>query len=179
MIGKGDYDIFAWGWTPFVDPDQMLSYFTCDQVADDPENPTNYYNDANWCDREYDRLYEAAEGRARPGASASTSCTRCCCASTTRRSTTCSTSTPTRRPTAKGRFTGFVKQPAKTGPVIYSNSSPTYARLKPVSATAAAGGGDDGGGGSGGLIAIAVVAVALVGGAVLLDEPRRTADERE
>ena len=58
VIGKGDYDIFAWGWTPFVDPDPMLSYFTCDQVADDPENPTDYYNDANWCDPEYDQLYE-------------------------------------------------------------------------------------------------------------------------
>ena len=47
-----------WGWTPYVDPDTMLSYFTCDQVASDPEDPTNYYNDANWCDPEYDKLYE-------------------------------------------------------------------------------------------------------------------------
>ncbi len=58
IIGKGDYDMFAWGWTPFVDPDTMLSYMTCDQVSADPEDPTNYYNDANYCDEEYDRLYE-------------------------------------------------------------------------------------------------------------------------
>ena len=58
IIGKGDYDIFFWGWTPFVDPDTMLSYFTCDQVASDPENPTDYYNDANYCDPGYDKLYE-------------------------------------------------------------------------------------------------------------------------
>ena len=58
--------MFAWGWVPFVDPDPMLSYFTCDQVASDPEDPTNYYNDANYCDPEYDKLYAAAEGRARP-----------------------------------------------------------------------------------------------------------------
>ena len=32
-IGKGDYDMFVWGWTPFIDPDPMLSYFTCGQVA--------------------------------------------------------------------------------------------------------------------------------------------------
>ena len=25
----------SWGWTPFVDPDPMLSYFTCDQVTTD------------------------------------------------------------------------------------------------------------------------------------------------
>ena len=58
VIGKGDYDLFVWGWTPFVDPDPMLSYFTCDQVSQDPKDPTNYYNDANWCDPEYDKLYK-------------------------------------------------------------------------------------------------------------------------
>jgi peptide/nickel transport system substrate-binding protein len=25
---RGEYDMFVWGWTPFVDPDPMLSYFT-------------------------------------------------------------------------------------------------------------------------------------------------------
>ena len=35
----------------------------------------------------------------------------------------------------KGRFEGFVQQPAKTGPVLYSNTSPSYALLKPVSAS--------------------------------------------
>ena len=67
VIGKGDFDLFVWGWTPFVDPDPMLSYFTCDQVATDPDDPTNYYNDANWCNEEYDKLYAAAERRARRG----------------------------------------------------------------------------------------------------------------
>ena len=58
VIGKGDYDMFDWGWAPYVDPDTMLFYFTCDQIAPDPEDPTNYYNDANRCDNEYDRLYK-------------------------------------------------------------------------------------------------------------------------
>ena len=58
VIGKGDYDLFVWGWTPFVDPDPMLSYFTCGQVSKDPKDPTNYYNDANWCDPQYDALYK-------------------------------------------------------------------------------------------------------------------------
>ena len=57
IIGKGDYDMFAWGWTPYVDPDTMLDYMTCKQVAADPDDPTNYYNDANYCDPEYDKLY--------------------------------------------------------------------------------------------------------------------------
>ena len=49
-IGKGAYDLFVWGWTPFVDPDPELSYFKCDQVAVDAKDFTNYYNDASWCD---------------------------------------------------------------------------------------------------------------------------------
>ena len=36
---NGKYDMFVWGWTPFVDPDPMLSYFTCAQVTTDPDNP--------------------------------------------------------------------------------------------------------------------------------------------
>ena len=39
IIGKGDYDMFHWSWTPYVDPDPQISYFQCDQVAkaDDPD----------------------------------------------------------------------------------------------------------------------------------------------
>ena len=53
---RGEYDMFVWGWTPFVDPDPMLSYFTCAQVTTDPDDPG--YNDANWCEEHYDELYE-------------------------------------------------------------------------------------------------------------------------
>jgi len=77
----------------------------------------------------------------------------------------------------KGLFTGWVRQPAKTGPVLFTNSSPTYARLAPVAA--AAGGAGDEGGGSGGTIAAIVVGVALVVGAAYLIVRRRTAYERE
>ena len=177
VIGQGDYDIFAWGWTPFVDPDQMLSYFTCSQVADDPENPTDYYNDANWCDREYDRLYEAQKVELDPERRVDLvhqMLTRFHDAAVYN----VLYAYPDTAGVPEGPLHGLHQQPAETGPVLYSNTSPTYARLKPVSATAAAGG-DDGGGGSGALIAIAVVAVALVGGAVLLVSRRRSADERE
>ena len=76
----------------------------------------------------------------------------------------------------KGRFEGFVRQPAKIGPVVYSNTSPSYAQLKPVTASA---GGDDGGS-SAGIIAIIVVAAARAGGGLVFWlRRRRTADERE
>jgi peptide/nickel transport system substrate-binding protein len=76
----------------------------------------------------------------------------------------------------KDRFEGFVRQPANTGPVVYSNTSPSYALLKPVSASS---GGGDGGGGSGGIIAIVIVAALALGAALLFMRRRRTADERE
>src|SRR5690606_11034408 len=52
----GEYDMFVWGWTPYVDPDPMLSYFTCAQVTRDVDEVG--YNDANWCSDEYDTMYE-------------------------------------------------------------------------------------------------------------------------
>jgi peptide/nickel transport system substrate-binding protein len=79
----------------------------------------------------------------------------------------------------KARFTGWVRQPAGTGPVIYSNTSPSYARLKLASASAPAGASDDGGGSSTGIIIGVVIAVlALVGGLLLLRR-RKTAYDRE
>jgi peptide/nickel transport system substrate-binding protein len=173
-IGKGDYDIFAWGWTPFVDPDPMLSYFTCDMVSSDPEDPTNYYNDANYCDPEYDKLYQQQKveldrekreeivhemlARVQQWGVYHVLYTY-----------------PDTQAYRKSAFEGFVQQPAKTGPVFYSNTSPSYSLMKAVTAS----GSSDDGGGSAGIIAVIVLAVlALVGGLVWARR-RRTADERE
>jgi len=174
IIGKGDYDMFAWGWTPFVDPDPMLSYFTCDQVSSDPDDPSNYYNDANYCDPEYDKLYEQQKvelDRDKREQLVHDMLTRF------QQSATYNVlyTEPELQAYRKGRFEGFVRQPAKIGPVVYQQTSPTYAVLKPASASA---GGDDGG--STGVI-IAIVAVVLLGGgaAFFLLRRRRTVYERE
>ena len=55
VIASGEYDLFVWGWTPFVDPDPMLSYFRCEQLTTSLDSYG--YNDANWCSDEYDALY--------------------------------------------------------------------------------------------------------------------------
>src|SRR3954466_15125954 len=52
------------------------------------------------------------------------------------------------------KYTGWIRQPAETGPVLFNNSSQTYANLKPVAASSKSGG--SGGGGSGAIIAIAI-----------------------
>jgi peptide/nickel transport system substrate-binding protein len=179
VIGKGDYDLFVWGWTPFVDPDPMLSYFTCDQVSSDPEDPTNYYNDANWCDKQYDALYKQQHeelDKAKRVELVHQMLTRFYESATYNVLYVY----PDLQAYRKNRFTGWTRQPANTGPVLFSNSSPTYAKLKPFVASASTGKADDGGGGgSGGLIAIIVVAVVVLGGGGLWAMRRRTADERE
>ena len=178
VVGKGEYDMFAWGWTPFVDPDTMLSYFKCDQVASDPEDPTNYYNDANWCDKEYDRLYQEQKVELDPD----------------KREDLVHEMLlrfhdsavyqvlyvyPDLQAYRKGQFDGFVRQPEKTGPVLFSNSSPSYARLELASASSGGSGDDGGGGGSGGLIVIIIAGVAVLGAGVFFAMRRRSADERE
>jgi peptide/nickel transport system substrate-binding protein len=179
VIGKGDYDLFSWGWTPFVDPDPMLSYFTCDQVSSDPDDPTNYYNDANWCDKQYDALYKQQKvelDHAKRVDIVHQMLTRFYESATY----DVLYVYPDLQAYRKNRFTGWTKQPANTGPVLFSNSSPTYARLKPFVASASSGKSDDGGGGgSGGLIAIIVAAVVVVGGGGLWLMRRRTVEERE
>jgi peptide/nickel transport system substrate-binding protein len=179
LIGKGDYDLFGWGWTPFVDPDPMLSYFTCGQVSSDPKDPENYYNDANWCDKQYDALYKQQKverNRAKRAEIVHQMLTRFYESAVYDVLYTY----PDTQAYRKGKFTGWIRQPENTGPVIFSNTSPTYANLKPVVASATGtGGGDDGGGGSGATIAIiVVVALAVAGGALWLMR-RRTVDERE
>jgi peptide/nickel transport system substrate-binding protein len=182
LIGKGDYDMFVWGWVPFVDPDTMLSYLTCDQVASDPDDPTNYYNDANFCDREYDKLYEQQKvelDRDKRVQIVHDMVTRWAGSGVYDALYTY----PDLQAYRTDKFTGFVRQPEGVGPVLFSNSSPSYATLKPVSATAGGGGGGngsgDGGGGSGAIIAIAVVAALAAAGITWAVMRRRTADERE
>jgi peptide/nickel transport system substrate-binding protein len=181
LIGKGDYDMFVWGWVPFVDPEPMLSYMTCDQVSSNPDEPTDYYNDANLCDEEYDRLFKQQSvelDHAKRVEIVHEMLTRWASHAVYNALYTY----PDLQAYRTDRFEGFVRQPEGTGPVLFSNSSPSYTTLKPVSATsegAANGGGDDGGGGSGGIIAIVVLAALAAAGVTWAVMRRRTADERE
>jgi peptide/nickel transport system substrate-binding protein len=152
---------------------------TCKQVSADPEDPTNYYNDANYCDEEYDRLYAEQKvelDRDRREELVHEMLT------IWQQSAVYNVlwEEPDTIAYVKDRFEGFVQQPAETGPVIFSNTSPTYARLKPFVATATASGTDeDGGGGNGAIIAILAVAVLGLGVALVVVSRRRSAYDRE
>jgi peptide/nickel transport system substrate-binding protein len=177
VIGKGDYDLFVWGWTPFVDPDPMLSYFTCGQVSQDPKNPTNYYNDASWCDKTYSAMYKQQNTELDPAkrkAIVQQMLTRFYESATY----VPLDLEPDLQAYRTDKYTGWIRQPAETGPVLFNNSSQTYANLKPIAASSAAGG-DGGGGGAGTIIAIAVVALVVLGGIGLWMMRRSSAEERE
>jgi peptide/nickel transport system substrate-binding protein len=74
------------------------------------------------------------------------------------------------------RFEGWLRQPAEVGPVLFSNSSPTYANLRAVDG----GESSDGGMSTGLLIALIVGGVLVIGGvAFAVAKSRSGADERE
>ncbi len=174
VVGKGEYEVFWWGWVPFVDPDPQLSYFICDQVSLDPEDPLNYYNDASWCNEEYDRLYQ--EQKVELDEERRIEIVHEMLKLFYNEAAFIVTDySPDLQAYRTDRFEGWLQQPAETGPAIFSNTSPTYFNLTPI----ASAGGDDGGLSSGAIIAIVVAGAAGIGLIVLFLMRRRTAGERE
>lgn len=173
VAGKGDFDLYVWGWTPFVDPDPMLSYFKCDQISVDASDFSNYYNDTGLCDPEYDRLYEQQNQELDPDRRQEivhemlTRFYRSAAYIVTATS-------PDLQAYRTDRFTGWVKQPADTGPVLFSNSSPSYWNLTPTGAAS-----DDGALSTAGIVAIAIAGALGLALVAWLVVRRRTAEERE
>jgi peptide/nickel transport system substrate-binding protein len=128
-LAFGTYDMFVWGWTPFVDPDPMLSYFTCDQLTTDPEVPG--YNDANWCSEEYEALYEQQKVELDPERRREIvgEMLRLFNREATYLVLTLDADLQAYR---TDRFTGWTRQPAEVGPVLFNNTSPTYANLSVI-----------------------------------------------
>jgi peptide/nickel transport system substrate-binding protein len=72
------------------------------------------------------------------------------------------------------RFEGWVRQPAEIGPVLFSNSSPSYWNLTPIAAVE-----DDSGMSTAAIAAIAIVGAIGLGLVAWYLLRRRTAEERE
>jgi peptide/nickel transport system substrate-binding protein len=174
LIESGEWDLFVWGWTPFVDPDPMLSYFTCDQVTYNVDEAG--YNDANWCSEEYDAMYAAQNvelDRAKRVDIVHDMLTLFYHESTY----VVLFEDADLQAYRTDRFEGWLRQPTETGPVLFSNSSPTYFNLKPISG---GGGDDDGGLGTAALIGIIAGGVAILGvGGWLAVRSRKSRDDRE
>ena len=172
VIASGEYDLFVWGWSPFVDPDTMLSYFVCDQLTTDVE--VVGYNDANWCDPEYDALYEQQKVEL-DRAKRIEIVHKMLRLFHDRSTYVVLFEDASLQAYRTDRFTGWLQQPALTGPVLFSNSSPTYFNLKPIGSES----GDDGLGTGVVLGLIAGGVVVILGGAVAVMRSRARRDERE
>ena len=174
IIGKGDYDMFHWSWTPYVDPDTQLSYFQCDQVAK-ASDPTLYNNDANWCNPKYDALYKQQNVELDRDARIDI-VHRMLKIFHDDATYLVFALTPDLQAYRTDRFDGWLHQPADVGPVIFSNTTPTYYNLAP-SASSSSGGG--GGISAGAVVGIAVAVLVGIGLVVYFVRRRATAEERE
>jgi peptide/nickel transport system substrate-binding protein len=126
---SGNYDMFVWGWTPYVDPDPMLSYFTCAEVNTTPDG--DGANDANWCDPAYDELYEQQKIELDPERRREIvhEMLRFFNANATYLVLSLDADLQAYR---TDRFEGWLRQPAETGPVVFTNTSPSYANLSVI-----------------------------------------------
>ena len=125
VIVDGTYDTFYWGWVPFVDPDPMLSYFT--------EAELGNYNDANWSDPKFEELYLAQKQEVDPDARLDI-VHEAVKLIYDNAAYIAMWYSPDLQAYRTDKFEGYVRQPADIGPVIFSQSSPSYALLRPIGA---------------------------------------------
>jgi peptide/nickel transport system substrate-binding protein len=163
LIVVGDYDTFYWGWGVFVDPDYMVVNFT--------ESELGNYNDANWVDPAYEELYQQQKVE-------TDEATRI---ELVHEMTTVlhdaavyivTSPEPELQAYRTDTFEGWVRQPAEVGPVIFSQTGPSYPLLRPV-------GEASGGGGANWLLIGGIAAVIVVAGILIATRRRGSADERE
>lgn len=159
VIASGEYDLFVWGWTPFVDPDPMLSYFTCAQLTTDIESVG--YNDANWCSPEYDALYEQQKVELDRDKRVDLVHQMLTLFYTESTYVVLYHDADTQA-YRTDRFEGWTRQPADTGPVLFTNTSPTYWNLTPISSDGGSSS-DDSGSNTGLIIGVVVGAVVVLG----------------
>jgi peptide/nickel transport system substrate-binding protein len=173
VLGEGSYDTFWWGWTPFVDPDPMLSYFTGDQLSYVEEGELVLgWNDANWSDPRYDELYLEQNQELDPERRVELVHEMLTIFHDAAVYFPAYVS-PDLQAYRTDTFEGWVKQPAEVGPVMFSNSSPSYVQLTPIGA-------DAGASGTNWLLWGGIAAgVLVIAGVFLAMRNRSTADERE
>ena len=167
---KSEFDLYTWGWSPYADPDNMLSNFTSSAVPTDPA--VGGYNDGNWCNAEYDALYAQQHVELDPVKRADL---------IQQMHKIFVNDGPyavlfkydNLQAFRSDRWQNFERQPAEVGPIMFTQTSSAYLNLEPVS-------GDSGGGGSTNTIVVILVVLVAAGVVVTLVRSRRkkSADDR-
>ena len=199
IIGRGEFDMFEWGWVVEPDPDYQLSTFTCAKRSyEDGGEIYADLSDSFFCDEEYDRLYAAQAAETDQAARAEI---------VKQMQQILYDAVPyvvtyyydNLEAYRSDRFTGFVGQPEGSGSLLFQYGTYSYENVVPIgsepSASASPGatesadadGGSateetSGGGSSTGLIiGLVIAALVIVVLVVLLLRMRSksTADDRE
>ncbi|MEU8271302.1 ABC transporter substrate-binding protein [Sphaerisporangium sp. NPDC049002] len=182
IIGRGEFDMFEWGWVVEPDPDYQLSVFTCGKRSYKDGNAVYAdLSDSFYCDPAYDKLYDAQSGEI--DAAKRTEIVK-------RMQQMVYDDAPyaltyyydDNVAYRSDRWTGFVPQPDPDGSILFQYGTYSYLNIQPVAAAAQKGGASSGGSGPGLFAGIGAAVVLLGGGAVLLVSRRRRAagaDERE
>ncbi len=167
---KSEFDLYTWGWTPYVDPDNMLSYFTTSQVPTDPD--VGGYNDANWCNEEYDALYARQNVELDPAKRAEL-IQQMHRVFYDEAAYAVLYKYDNLQAFRSDRWQNFTRQPSNVGPVLFTNTSPVYRDLEPV--------GSGGSSGNSQTMVFVIALLAVAGGFFVAFASRRkkSADDRQ
>jgi peptide/nickel transport system substrate-binding protein len=139
IIGRGEFDMFEWGWVVEPDPDYQLSTFTCAKRSyEDGGEIYADLSDSFYCNEEYDQLYAAQSEETDQTARADI---------VKQMQQILYDAVPyvvtyyydNLEAYRSDRFTGFVGQPEGSGSLLFQYGVYTYTNVAPVSAD---GGGD-------------------------------------
>jgi peptide/nickel transport system substrate-binding protein len=134
IIGRGEFDLFEWGWVVEPDPDYQLSTFTCAKRSyEDGGEIYADLSDSFYCDEEYDQLYAAQSEETDQTARADI---------VKQMQQILYDAVPyvvtyyydNLEAYRSDRFTGFVGQPEGSGSLLFQYGVYTYANVAPVSA---------------------------------------------
>lgn len=139
IIGRGEFDMFEWGWVVEPDPDYQLSTFTCAKRSyEDGGEIYADLSDSFYCNEEYDQLYAAQSEETDQAARADI---------VKQMQQILYDAVPyvvtyyydNLEAYRSDRFEGFVGQPEGSGSLLFQYGVYTYTNVAPVSAD---GGGD-------------------------------------
>jgi peptide/nickel transport system substrate-binding protein len=185
IIGRGEFDMFEWGWVVEPDPDYQLSTFTCDKRSyKDGGEIYADLSDSFFCDEDYDALYaaQATETDQAKRAEIVQQMQRILYDQVAYVVTWYYDNLEAYR---SDRFTGFVGQPEGSGSLLFQYGTYSYENVEPISAdggdtaapspdaseSADAGGGtateETSGGSNTGLIIGLIVAALVIAGLVI------------
>ncbi|MEK9665232.1 MAG: ABC transporter substrate-binding protein, partial [Candidatus Nanopelagicales bacterium] len=131
--GRGEFDMFEWGWVVEPDPDYQLSTFTCAKRSyKDGDEIYADLSDSFYCNPEFDALYEAQSGETDQAKRADIvkQMQQILYDDVTYVVTWYYDNLEAYR---SDRFTGFVPQPEGNGSLLFQYGTYSYENVQPVS----------------------------------------------